>query len=106
RMKITDSPELALRDWHSFANFGDADHWPKVWAQHYTDQCLERVYEWLRGRGLKFFPAVNWVERGLYTPGNSVPRYHVLWGTGWHLVETLITQLKQHPNADKLRILH
>ncbi|RRJ82471.1 FAD-binding dehydrogenase [Aestuariirhabdus litorea] len=106
RMKIADSPELALQDWHSFANFDDCDHWPKAWAQHYTEHCLERVYHWLRSRGLKFFPAVNWVERGLYHPGNSVPRYHVLWGTGWHLAETLIQQLRQHPNADQLQILH
>ncbi|MCL6414369.1 FAD-binding dehydrogenase [Aestuariirhabdus sp. Z084] len=106
RMKIADSPELALSDWHSFARFDKDDHWPKAWARHYTENSLEQIYHWLRTQGLKFFPAVNWVERGLYVPGNSVPRYHVLWGTGWHLVEVLIAKLKNHPNARQLRLLH
>ncbi len=106
RMGIKDSPELALRDWHSYANFPEDDRWSKAWAKFYTDNSLEMVYHWLIGHGLRFFPAVNWVERGLYTPGNSVPRYHMMWGTGWHLVETLIAKLRSHSNASKLTILH
>jgi predicted oxidoreductase len=90
RQNIPDSPEILLQDWHGCADFGDQDVWPRAWAKCYAEENNALVYQWLRSLGAKFLPAVNWVERGLFKPGNSVPRYHVLWGTGWHLV-TLIT---------------
>lgn len=93
RMKIPDSPELLLKDWQSFAEFQDCDYWPQQWAKIYAEQNNAMVYQWLLKQGLKFMPAVNWVERGLFVPGNSVPRYHILWGTGWHLVNTIIDKL-------------
>ncbi|GHE97848.1 FAD-dependent oxidoreductase [Thalassotalea profundi] len=93
RMKVPDSPALLLKDWQSFAEFEAEDYWPKQWAQTYAENNNEMVYQWLLKLGLKFMPAVNWVERGLFTPGNSVPRYHILWGTGLHLVETIIAKL-------------
>ena len=51
-------------------------------------------------------PAVNWVERGSSIKGNSVARYHILWGTGLELVESLIARLQNHANRDKLTLLH
>jgi len=103
RMGVKDSPELALSDWYSFAEFGDADVWPKKWAEAYVEQSAEKVFDWLCDKGLRFMPAVNWVERGNFVPGNSVPRYHILWGTGLGLVERLVALLAEHRNADKLQ---
>jgi len=102
RMGIKDSPELALRDWRSFAEFSDADVWPKKWAEAYVEQSADRVFHWLRGKGMRFMPAVNWVERGNFVPGNSVPRYHILWGTGLGLVEQFVGLLSTHRNHKKL----
>jgi hypothetical protein len=101
-MGIDDSPELALHDWHAFAEFGADDTWPKHWAEQYVHRCTDEVYRWLRERGIQFFPVVHWVERGLYEPGNSVPRFHMVWGTGKELTTTLIDHLRNHRNADRL----
>lgn len=106
RMKILDNSDTLLKDWHSFANFSEDDDWPKAWAKAYAEQNHERVYLWLKKLGITFLPAVNWVERGLYTPGNSLPRYHVMWGTGWHLVETIIAQLTPYLANGQLNILY
>lgn len=102
--RIDDSPELLLRDWLSFADFSEQDYWPRQWAETYAQRNNADVYQWLVSQGVKFFPAVNWVERGDFAPGNSVPRYHIVWGTGWELVEVLIGRLKTHPQANKLTI--
>ena len=105
KMGIKDSPDIALRDWHSFAQFSEQDEWPKKWAEYYVQHSAERIYHWLCGLGLKFFPAVNWVERGLYGDGNSLPRYHVIWGTGQRLVDLFLEQLNTHPQKSKLSML-
>ncbi len=103
RLGVRDTPELALSDWHSFAEFADSDVWPMRWAEAYVEQSAERVFHWLRDKGLRFMPAVNWVERGDFVPGNSVPRYHILWGTGLGLVERFVELLAAHPHRDRLR---
>lgn len=102
---IRDSAELALQDWLSFAQFGPGDLWPRRWAEHYVSRCVPEVYEWLRGHGLHFIPAVQWVERGWMRPGNSLPRYHVLWGTSRHMALTLVRALREHPQRSRLNIL-
>lgn len=101
---IRDSPELALRDWLAFAEFDAGDEWPRRWAEQYVLHCRDDVYDWLRRRGVRFFPVVHWVERGLYTPGNSVPRFHVVWGTGEGLIAALLRQLQRHPRAANLQV--
>ncbi|NMP32584.1 FAD-dependent oxidoreductase [Thalassotalea sp. M1531] len=106
RMKIPDNPTRLLEDWQSFAEFSSNDKWPELWAKEYAEKNHEQVYLWLASLGLKFLPAVNWVERGLYKPGNSLPRYHVLWGTGWELVEVIIAHLKPYIESGQLTILH
>ena len=58
RMGIKDTPELALQDWHSFAEFDDADVWPKQWAEAYVEHSADRVFHWLRDKGMRFMPAV------------------------------------------------
>lgn len=99
---IHDNPETALRDWLSFAQFGDNDTWPKKWAELYVNRSVDDIYQWLRPKGIHFFPVPHWVERGDFGDGNSLPRYHIVWGTGHHLVHTLINEIKQHRNAARL----
>ncbi|MEM7656095.1 MAG: FAD-binding dehydrogenase [Bacteroidota bacterium] len=101
---IKDSPEQAFRDWETTAEFGPEDHWPRKWAEQYVSRCTADVYEWLKPKGIKYIPSVQWVERGLLEPGNSVPRFHVTWGTGWALTKTLIHHLQNHPNRSNLQL--
>jgi predicted oxidoreductase len=86
RMRIHDSYELALEDWMGSAAFDrEEDHWPRLWAQAYVAFAASEKRSWLRQRGLRFFPVVQWAERGggnATGHGNSVPRFHVTWGTG------------------------
>lgn len=99
RSGIKDSAELAYSDWCRVANFNKDDHYPKLWAKHYVYHCKNYVFEWLKEEGVKFFPVVHWVERGLFRPGNSYPRFHLVWGTGHELIRVLLSNLLQHPKA-------
>ena len=87
RYGIRDGAEQGLRDWHAFAEFGPEDHWPRAWAEAYVHRANEEIFDWLRGSGVDFMPMPLWVERGLHTPGNSVPRWHIVWGTGHELAD-------------------
>ena len=86
RMRIKDSQELALQDWFGTAGFDrKEDHWPKKWAEAYVDFAAGEKRSWLHRQGMRFFPVVGWAERGGYDAnghGNSVPRFHITWGTG------------------------
>ncbi|GAA1519926.1 FAD-binding dehydrogenase [Streptomyces albidochromogenes] len=90
RMRIKDSHALALQDWYGTAGFDRAeDHWPRKWAEAYVDFAAGEKRAWLHGQGVRFFPVVGWAERGGYDAtghGNSVPRFHITWGTGPGLV--------------------
>ncbi len=101
---IKDTVDLALADWRAYAEFEEGDVWPDRWAQAYVNRCRRDVRDWLCEQGLSFFPAVHWAERGLFTPGNSVPRFHLVWGTGQGLVKTLVGRLEGHANASKLEL--
>jgi predicted oxidoreductase len=105
RSGIRDSPELAWSDWNTFAHFGPDDAWPKRWAQFYCENTLPLIYEFCDQKGVKFLPVVNWPERGVDGPGNSVPRWHITWGTGYELARGIIKALDAHPNRAKLEIL-
>ena len=86
RMGIKDSFELARQDWFGSAGFDRTeDNWPRQWAEAYLEFAAGEKRSWLRERGVGFFPVVGWAERGGYTAnghGNSVPRFHITWGTG------------------------
>src|SRR5215211_850828 len=86
RMGIKDSHDLALQDWMGTAGFDrPEDEWPRRWAQAYVDFAAGEKRSWLHAQGMRFFPLVGWAERGGYGAighGNSVPRFHVTWGTG------------------------
>lgn len=105
RMKIADTPERALQDWVRFGELGEADVWPRRWVEYYVQHSRAQVYDWLRAHGLKFMPAVNWVERGLYGGGNSVPRYHVVWGTSRELTRCMIAAMKGADPGGRLQVL-
>ena len=86
RLGIRDSRDLALQDWWGAAGFDrPEDQWPRQWAEAYVDFAAGEKRSWLHGQGMRFFPVVGWAERGGYSAtghGNSVPRFHVTWGTG------------------------
>jgi predicted oxidoreductase len=105
RNKIHDSPELLYSDWCNAAEFGVHDDWPKLWAKLYAEHNRTMVYDWLQSRGIRFFPSVQWVERGLFGNGNSLPRYHIAWGCGRGVVQTLAQLLETHPNRNLLTLL-
>lgn len=104
RAGFTDSPDLALKDWLSYGELGEEDTWPRRWAEQYVNQCTDKVYSWLRAHSVSFFPVVHWVERGLHQPGNSVPRFHMVWGTGHGLIEAIKGHLQTHAHADQLNV--
>ncbi|MDZ4269914.1 MAG: FAD-binding dehydrogenase [Mycobacterium sp.] len=97
RLGIRDSHELALQDWLGTAGFDrPEDHWPRQWAHAYVDFAAGEKRSWLRDRGLQTFALVGWAERGGYDArghGNSVPRFHVTWGTGPALVDIFARRL-------------
>jgi predicted oxidoreductase len=86
RLGVHDSLELARQDWFASAGFDrDEDAWPRRWAEAYLDFAAGEKRAWLHEQGVRFFPVVGWAERGGYTAlehGNSVPRFHITWGTG------------------------
>jgi len=104
RLGMRDTTDLAFRDWCSFAEFGPDDTWPRAWAETYVNRCTPDVYQWVRKHGIGFFPVVNWVERGEFRPGNSLPRFHIVWGTGQELANRLIAALRNHKNVAKLTL--
>ena len=105
-MGVEDSPELCLEDWIRFGELAPEERWPRAWAECYVNESREWVYDWVRAQGLKFMPAGIVVERGERIKGNSVPRYHILWGTGRELVQVLIAKLQGHRNRGRLTLLH
>lgn len=100
---IHDSTSLGLADWLSFGEFGPEDRWPRAWAEAYVERSVPEVYDWLREHDVEFMPMPMWVERGLHVPGNSVPRWHIVWGTGHVLATTLARHLLAHPARDLLQ---
>lgn len=98
RLGIRDSYDLAWADWQATAGFDrPEDHWPRRWAEAYVQWAAGEKRSWLRQRGIGFFPVVGWAERGGYGasgPGNSVPRFHVTWGTGPGVVAPFVTQAR------------
>ena len=105
RMGIRDSRELAWQDWLGSAFFdrgaddpAGEDYWAYRWAQAYVDFAAGEKRSWLHGMGVRWFPLVGWAERGGYLAdghGNSVPRFHVTWGTGPAVVAPFERQVRE-----------
>jgi len=91
RLRVHDSAELAWQDWEGSAGFDrPEDRWGREWARAYVEFAAGEMRAWLHAQGMRWFPVVGWAERGGYGAnghGNSVPRFHVTWGTGPGVVE-------------------
>jgi predicted oxidoreductase len=103
RLRVHDSLELARQDWLGTAGFDRAeDHWPRQWAEAYLQFAAGEKRAWLKEQGVGFFPVVGWAERGGYTAnghGNSVPRFHIVWGTGPGIVEPFARRVRAAVDA-------
>ncbi|MDV3219864.1 FAD-binding dehydrogenase [Intrasporangium sp.] len=99
RMGIRDSLALATQDWMGSAGFDrEEDLWPRRWAEAYLDFAAGEKRSWLRQQGHRLFPVVGWAERGdgrADGHGNSVPRFHITWGTGPGLVEPFERRVRE-----------
>jgi predicted oxidoreductase len=100
RMGIKDSHDLALQDWMGSAQFDrDEDRWPRAWAEAYVDFAAGEKRSWLRAMGLRLFPVVGWAERGdgrVDGHGNTVPRFHITWGTGPGVLAPFERRVRKH----------
>jgi uncharacterized protein len=105
RLGLKDSPELAWRDWQSVADYQPQDNWPRQWGKFYCEHSREDIFHFLTSKGVAFLPVVNWAERGMYGPGNSVPRWHITWGTGYEIIDKLLQALQAHPRRSNLELL-
>jgi predicted oxidoreductase len=109
RLGIHDSRDLAMRDWFGSAGFDrDEDAWPRKWAEAYVDFAAGEKRSWLHAQGVRFFPVVGWAERGgsLATGhGNSVPRFHVTWGTGPGVLAPFERRVREGVAAGRITLL-
>lgn len=98
RMRVRDSLDLARQDWLGSAGFDrPEDYWPRRWAEAYLDFAVGEKREWLYRMGMRWFPVVGWAERGgslAHGHGNSVPRFHVTWGTGPGVLAPFVKKAK------------
>ncbi|MBC2959346.1 FAD-binding dehydrogenase [Nocardioides deserti] len=108
RMGVKDSLELARQDWFGSAQFDrPEDRWPRAWAEAYLQFAAGEKRSWLRRMGHRVFPVVGWAERGDGTAGghgNSVPRFHITWGTGPGVVGPFERRVREHVAAGHVRL--
>lgn len=107
RLGVKDSAELALADWLGSAQFGPDDRWGRAWAEGFVSFAAGEMRPWLAGQGVKWFPLVQWAERGGYEAGghgNSVPRFHVTWGTGPGILEPFVRALLDARRAGQVDV--
>lgn len=106
RLGIRDSLALASRDWMTTAGFDRADDaWPRKWADAYLDFAAGEKRAWLHAQGMRWFPIVGWAERGGVGPGsagNSVPRFHLTWGTGPGVLAPFERRVREHMAAGRI----
>jgi hypothetical protein len=109
RIGIKDSQELAYSDWIGSAQFDrPEDKYPRLWAEKYIEFSSGSMREWLRKKGLKWFPSIGWAERGggqAGGHGNSVPRFHLTWGTGVGVVEPFVAEVNQLIANRKIKVI-
>lgn len=109
RMRIKDSRELALQDWLGSAQFDrPEDHWPRKVAEAFIDFAASEMRPWLHAQGMRWFPVVGWAERGgaaAHGHGNSVPRFHVTWGTGPGVLAPFLRRVREHAAAGRIALM-
>lgn len=108
RLGIRDSFDLAWNDWLATAGFDRAeDYWPRRWAEAYVAFAAGEKRSWLVQRGIRFFPVVGWAERGGWSAGghgNSVPRFHITWGTGPGVLEPFVRRVREGQAAGRVQL--
>ena len=104
RAGIKDSPALLFEDWMRYGSFTETESLGAQWAKFYSEHSVSIIYDWLIAKKVEFLPVVNWPERGMDVKGNSVPRWHITWGTGYDLANKVIKHLLNHPNKENLEI--
>ncbi|MCL6706614.1 FAD-binding dehydrogenase [Pseudomonas sp. R2.Fl] len=106
RMGIRDSYDLARQDWFGSARFDrPEDYWPRLWADAYLDFAAGEKRSWLRAMGMRWFPVVGWAERGGSLAdghGNSVPRFHITWGTGPAVIDPFVRRARDAREKGRL----
>lgn len=106
RLGIRDSLALASRDWITTAGFDrPEDAWPRQWAEAYLDFAAGEKRAWLHAQGMRWFPIVGWAERGgggTGSAGNSVPRFHITWGTGPGVLAPFERRVRAHIAAGRI----
>jgi predicted oxidoreductase len=99
RLGVHDSYDLALQDWMGTAGFDrEEDSWARLWAEAYVAFAAGEKRSWLHAQGLRIFPIVGWAERGGHGaqgPGNSVPRFHVTWGSGPGVLAPFVRRVRK-----------
>ncbi|MEN3090481.1 MAG: FAD-binding dehydrogenase [Staphylococcus pseudoxylosus] len=111
RLGVKDSYELALNDWLSSAKFDrlkDEDYWAYQWAKSYVKFATFEKEDYLKEMGIKLTPILGWAERGgtsASNHGNSVPRFHVTWGTGPGLIEPFIKYVFNKEKENQFELL-
>lgn len=110
RLGIKDSTDLAHSDWMNTAGFDrDEDNWPRQWAQAYLDFAAGEKRSWLHQQGMRWFPIVGWAERGdgsAHGHGNSVPRFHITWGTGPGVVAPFVRRVEEAKERGLITYAH
>src|SRR4051794_16077605 len=108
RLRIRDSHELAWQDWLGTAGLArPGGGWPRRWAEAYVDFAAGEKRSWLAAQGVKFLPNPGWAERGGYLAtghGNSVPRFHVVWGTGPGVVEPFERRVREAATRGRVEL--
>jgi len=108
RLGIRDSAELAWNDWQGSAQFDRAeDANPRAWAEKFVEFAAGDMRGWLHGLGMRWFPVVGWAERGgagAGGHGNSVPRFHITWGTGTGVVKPFADLMVRYAADGRLRL--
>ncbi|WP_045747446.1 FAD-binding dehydrogenase [Actinoplanes rectilineatus] len=110
RARVRDSVELAWGDWQSSAGFdrlGDEDAWAVRWARAYVEFAAGEKRSWLASLGMSWLPFAGWAERGDLRAdghGNSVPRFHVTWGTGTGVVAPFVESALRASEAGLLQL--
>jgi predicted oxidoreductase len=107
RCRIKDSFDLAMSDWLGSAGFDrPEDHWPRKWAEAYVAFAASEMRPWLREQGMRWFPIVGWAERGGYGGsghGNSVPRFHITWGSGPGVLAPFVRRAREAEESGKIQ---
>jgi predicted oxidoreductase len=103
RLGLHDSRETALKDWNAYAGFDrDEDQWPRRWATAYVDFAAGEMRQWLHTLGMRWFPLVQWAERA----GNTVPRFHITWGTGPGVVAPFVRAVRDASSSGLVSVRH